>query len=81
MLGYQYHESWQHAAIMTGIELRSLADLKRYTKELASKQVEQNAVLQKLHVAQRITWMILLAGALLFYYLVDKLLEALSILK
>lgn len=58
-----------------------LADLQKYNRELAAKKVEEDPVVRRLQIAKRITWMILLAGAFLFFYLMDKLNEALSILK
>lgn len=59
----------------------SLADLQKYNQELANKKPEDDPVVRKLHTAKRIVWMVLLAGAFLFFYLIDKLVEALSILK
>jgi hypothetical protein len=66
---------------MTTTELKSIADLRRYSQELASRRVQDDPVVRKLHAAKRITWMISLTGAFLFYYLIDKMQEALSILR
>ena len=58
----------------------SVEALRRYNSELAARRVEDDPVVQRLQVAKRIIWMITLAGAFLFYYLIDKMQEALSIL-
>jgi len=65
----------------SGADVMSLADLQKYSQELAAKQVEEDPVVRKLRIAKRITWMILLAGSFLAFYLMDKLNEALSMLK
>lgn len=65
---------------MNETELKSLEDLHRYCRELAARKVEDDPRLQKLRVAKRIAWMVILAISFLFYYLLDKLQEALSIL-
>jgi len=65
---------------MTTMEIKSIEDLRRYSQELAARRVEDDPVVQKWHVAKRIVWMISLAGAFLFYYLIDKMQEAISIL-
>lgn len=62
------------------MELRSLADLRSYTQELAARRVEDDPIVQKMHVAKRITWMFLLSGSFLFFYLIDKLNEAVNML-
>lgn len=66
---------------MTTAELRSLDDLHRYSQELAGRRVENDPAVRRLHVAKRITWMFLIAGSFLFYHLLDKMHEALSILR
>ena len=45
------------------------------------RRVEDDPAVQRWHVAKRIVWMLVLAEAFLIYYLLDKLQEALSILK
>lgn len=65
---------------MTASEAKSIEDLRRYNQELAARRVEDDPVVRRLHMAKRIVWMISLAGAFLFYYLIDKMQEALSIL-
>lgn len=65
---------------MTAMEIRSIEDLRKYSQDLAARRVEDDAVVQRWHVAKRIVWMISLAGAFLFYYLMDKMHEAISIL-
>jgi len=66
---------------MTGAGTSSLAELRKYNQELANKKVEDDPVVRKLHVAKRITWMILVAGSFLFFYLIDKMSEAIAILR
>lgn len=66
---------------MGQVELKSLEELKSYTRELAGKKPEENPVVRKLHVAKRITWIVLLAASFLAFYLMDKLAAALSMLK
>jgi hypothetical protein len=63
------------------VRLMSLADLQKYNQELANKKPEDDPVVRKLQVAKRIVWIVLLAAAFLFFYLIDKLAEALAILK
>jgi len=65
---------------MSETELKSLVDLHRYCQELASRKVEDDPLTRKLQAAKRIVWLLLLAGAFLFYYLLDKLQAALSLL-
>lgn len=66
---------------MSETELKSLADVRRHSQELAAQRAGDDRVLHWMKVAKRITWMILIAGAFLAYYLLDKLEEALSLLK
>lgn len=65
---------------MTASEAKSIEQLRKYKQELATRRVEDDPVVQRWHVAKRIVWMASLAGAFLFYYLMDKMHEALSIL-
>ena len=62
-------------------DLKSVEDLKSYNRQLAAKKAEDNPAVQRLRVAKRITWVLLLAASFLAFYLLDKLSEALSILK
>jgi hypothetical protein len=66
---------------MTAAQIKSLKDLHRHSQELASRKVEDDPVVRKLQVAKRITWMCLIAAAFLFYYLMDKMQEALTLLR
>ena len=56
-------------------------DLKSYNQELASRKPEDDPRVKRLQTAKRITWMVLLAAAFLAFYLLDKLSEALNLLK
>lgn len=66
---------------MSQTELKSLDDVRRHNQELASRRPEDDRVMHWAQVAKRITWMILLAAAFLIYYLLDKMQEAVSLLK
>lgn len=65
---------------MTTAQLRSLEDLHRYAQEVASRSVDDDPVVRKLHTAKQATWLFLLTCAFLFYHLIDKLQEALMLL-
>jgi len=60
-------------------QLKSLAD--QHGQDLADKKAKDDRRMQGWQLAKRGTWAILLAGAFLMYYLIDKLIEALSILR
>ena len=62
------------------VELRSRADLRRYTQELAARRVEDDPVVRNWILAKQTTWLSMLNGAYLCYYLMESLHEALSIL-
>ena len=68
---------------MSETELKSLDDAHRYNQELAARVQRADEELPPLwaQVAKRITLIILLGGALLAYYLLDKMQEAVSLLK
>lgn len=66
---------------MSQNQLTSLADQHRHSQDPAGNQAKDDPVVQKWRVAKRVTWSILLAAAFLVFYLMDKLNEALSILK
>lgn len=66
---------------MTAAQIKSLEDLHKHSQELATRNVEDDPVVRKLQVAKRITWMCLLAAAFLFFYLMDKMQEALTLLR
>jgi len=65
---------------MTGSETTAIAEPRR-RGDPVERRVEDDPAVQRWHVAKRIVWMIVLAEAFLIYYLLDKLQEALSILK
>ncbi len=52
----------------------------RYMLELSQRRVEDDPRVKSLRTAKRVTWMLLLACAFLFFYLLDKMVEALSLL-
>jgi hypothetical protein len=72
-----------HTTVMSQTEFKSLDDAHRYNQELAARarRAEDDLPPHWARVAKRITLMILLAGAFLIYYLLDKMQEAISLLK
>jgi len=65
---------------MTAAQLKSFEDLHEYTQSLASKRPEDDPRVKKLQLAKQATWLFLLTCTFLFYYLLDKMGEALAIL-
>lgn len=68
---------------MSETELKSLDEARRYNQELAARlrRAEEELPPRWVQIAKRITLVILLAGAFLAYYLLDKMQEAVSLLK
>jgi hypothetical protein len=68
---------------MSQTDLKSLDDAHRYNQELAARvrRAEDELPPRWARIAKRITLIILLGGALLAYYLLDKMQEAVSLLK
>ena len=66
---------------MTGIEATAIDAARRQRQDTVERRVEDDPAVQRWHVAKRIVWMITLAEAFLIYYLLDKVQEALSILR
>lgn len=62
------------------VELRSLADLHRYTQEIAARRVDDDPVVQALNLAKQTTWLFLLTGAFLGFHPLDRLNEAAGML-
>lgn len=62
-------------------EFKSLEDARRYIQELEARRAEDELPPRWAQIAKRITLLILLAGALLSFYLLDKMQEAVSLLK
>jgi hypothetical protein len=65
---------------MTTAQLKSLQDLRDYTQSLAGKRPEDDPRIQKLRLAKQATWLFLLTCTFLFYYLIEKMIEALAML-
>ncbi|HSC95063.1 MAG TPA: hypothetical protein VLC73_08840 [Burkholderiales bacterium] len=65
---------------MSQAEIKSLDDVRRHSQELAPQRAGDDRAPRWGKIAKRITWMVLIAGAFLAYYLLDKLEEALSLL-
>lgn len=66
---------------MSQDESKSLAEPQLHRQDPAGKAANDSPAVRKWQVARRVMWMLLLAGAFLAYYLMDRLNEALSILK
>jgi hypothetical protein len=66
---------------MESVALRSIEDLRRYSLALASRNVADDPVVRALQSARQLTWFGMLCGSFLCYHLMDKLLEALLMLK
>ena len=64
---------------MTAAQFKSLEDLHRYAQELAVRRPEDDPKVQRLQMAKQTVWLILLTCTFLFYYLIDKMGEALSL--
>jgi hypothetical protein len=62
-------------------DLKSLEDARRHIRDEENRRARDDRIQRWAQVAKRITWMILLAGALLAYYLLDKMSEAVSLLR
>jgi len=64
-------------------ELKSLDDARRYNQELAAqvRRAEDELPPPWARIAKRITLIVLLGCAILIYYLLDKMQEAISLLK
>lgn len=69
------------AATVSETEIKTLADARRHGQDLAAQRAGDDRAPRWGKIAKRITWMVLAAGAFLAYYLLDKLEEALSLLR
>ena len=66
---------------MTHTELRELTEFHRQTVGLADKsRGGEDPSHQRWRVAKRVVWMCLLGGSFLFFHLISKMHEALTIL-
>ena len=65
---------------MSAAQLKSIEDLRNYTQRLASMRPEDDPRLRKLQFAKQTTWLFLLVCIFLFYYLIDKMGHALTLL-
>jgi hypothetical protein len=61
-------------------DIKSLDDARRHSQELAAQRAGDDRARRWGKTAKRITWMVLIAGAFLAYYLLGKLEEALLLL-
>lgn len=59
---------------------KSLEEFHKYSKELSEKRVEDEPKIKAWYLAKRTTWLFLLAFSFLFFYLLDKMVTALSLL-
>jgi len=74
----QFHHTWHDEIAVSSSELDSFESLRRHNRDQAARG---DPVPRWGPIAKRITWMVLIAASLLFFYLIDKLQEALSMLK
>jgi hypothetical protein len=65
---------------MTTTEPKTREEIHQYVLDLSERKVEDDARVRALHAARRVIWMLLVACAFLFFYLLDKMAEALSLL-
>lgn len=66
---------------MTDQQLRLLTEFHQHAVEIAAnRRLEDDPKYQAWCKVKRIAWMVLLAGAFLFFYLISKLHEALAML-
>jgi hypothetical protein len=65
---------------MTAAQLKSLEDLHKYAQEVAARRPQDDPKVQKLQFAKQTCWLFLLTCIFLFYYLIDKMSEALALL-
>ena len=66
---------------MSETDLKSLDDARRLIHEEEDRRARDGRVQRRAMVVKRITWIILLAAAFLAYYLLDKMSEAVSLLR
>ena len=74
----QFHHTWHDGIAVSPSELDSFESLRRHNRDQAARG---DPAPRWGPIAKRITWMILIAASFLFLYLIDKLQEALSMLK
>lgn len=65
---------------MTIADPKTPEEFHQYAVDLAQRKPEDDPRVQALQVAKRVVWMLLVACAFLFFYLLDKMVEALSLL-
>ncbi|MGH8649505.1 MAG: hypothetical protein ACREUP_09395 [Burkholderiales bacterium] len=66
---------------MSQTELKSIDEARRYNQELAARRAEDELPPRWAQIAKRITLIVLLGAAILIYYILDKMQEAVSLLK
>lgn len=65
---------------MTVADPKTLEEVHQYVLDIANRRVEDDPRLKALHAAKRVIWMLLVTCAFLFFYLLDRMVEALSLL-
>lgn len=60
-------------------DLKSPEDVRQHFRELNTRRPADDASLRKWLAAKRITWVVLLAFAVVMIYLIDQLLNALKL--
>ena len=74
----RFNHTWHDDTAMSPSELDSFEGLHRQHRDQAARG---DPAVRWGPIAKRITWMVLIAASLLIFYLLDKLQEALSMLK
>jgi hypothetical protein len=65
---------------MTSASPKTHQEFHQYVLDLSRRSVEDDPRVKALHAAKRIIWTALIAFAFLFFYLLDKMVEALALL-
>jgi len=60
-------------------DFKSPEDVRQHFRKLNARRPEDDASLRKWLAAKRITWVVLLAFAVLMFYLLDQLVNALKL--
>ena len=60
-------------------QLRTIADVRAYVEATAKRQVENDPRVKAWQFAKRVSYLLGLVGAYLIYYLIDKIIVAMSL--
>lgn len=65
---------------MTAAEPETQQVFHEYLLQLSQRRIEDDPRVRALHAAKRAMWMLLVGCAFLYFYLLDRMVEALSLL-